>query len=186
MGIICEYFTAVDDERAVSVIHWPNGPSMPDYVSQEPSRAGWPGWTRRAAKRRAIPWRPPIVIDHEGVGATTACFNGFLPTYLTDFANALKMVTDGTNWSTGDVEPRVLAEHHDGESWVFAVSPALTRSLVTLDTPVIQAACERWVLVSDDLDRDDVDSTTGAMCELAALARTATENGHRLYCWTCM
>ncbi|MET8575303.1 hypothetical protein [Streptomyces sp. NPDC005012] len=80
-------------------------------------------------------------------------------------------------------EPRELAEEHDGEHRVFAVSGVLVAPLASAEPPRLRDAASAWSRSSAE-DGTPVDEGTALrmLGGVAALARAAVERGDGLYC----
>jgi hypothetical protein len=82
----------------------------------------------------------------------------------------------------GDDGSRTLA--HDGASFVSAAPAGLQAALAAANQEQLTEAAVRWAeLRADDGDEIDPEFASDILGEMASLARTATERGHRLYCW---
>lgn len=78
--------------------------------------------------------------------------------------------------------PRTVAD--DGSSFVFAASASLQAALVGANDEQLAEAAARWSeLRADDGEEIHPEFASDILSEMASLARTATERGHRLYCW---
>jgi hypothetical protein len=68
--------------------------------------------------------------------------------------------------------------------FVIAVSTALQDALIASDQHELATAALGWI-EQEELDGYDPELFTGILSELAALANTARQEGHALYCWMC-
>jgi hypothetical protein len=79
-----------------------------------------------------------------------------------------------------DDRPRVIAE----EPFLTAFSPLFQRALTTADRSDLARVVVRWI-EQEELGGYDPELFTEILSELAAMARTADQHGHTLYCWMC-
>jgi hypothetical protein len=81
-----------------------------------------------------------------------------------------------------DDGPPTIAE--DGSSFIFAASASLQAALATANEEQLAEAAARWIeLRADDGEEIPAEFASEILSEMASLACTATECGHRLYCW---
>jgi hypothetical protein len=77
--------------------------------------------------------------------------------------------------------PRTVA---DGSSFVLAASASLQAALAAANDERLAEAAVRWAeLRADDGEEIHPEFASNILSEMASLARTAAERGHRLYCW---
>lgn len=80
-----------------------------------------------------------------------------------------------------DDVPRIIA----GEApVVIAASTALQAALITSDRDELAVTALQWI-EEEELHGSDPELFTDILNELAALASTARQKGHALYCWMC-
>jgi hypothetical protein len=67
---------------------------------------------------------------------------------------------------------------------VYAVSPSLQAALAAADEEELEEAAARWTeLPSETIDNLTQEFASDMLTDIADLARTATQRGHRLYYW---
>ena len=71
------------------------------------------------------------------------------------------------------------------ESFTVTITDALHHALSTTDADRLRETTTAWA-ETDELARIQPDTLGEFLGQFAALARTATERGHRLYCWWCL
>ena len=93
-----------------------------------------------------------------------------------------RILTGRTTEELGrDVVPRIIA----GEApFVIAASTALQAALITSGRDELATTALQWI-EQDELHDYDSELFTDILSELAALASTAQQQGHFLYCWMC-
>jgi hypothetical protein len=115
------------------------------------------------------------VADHGPDGTyETAEYGNFSPNIAMDeWVEAFGIVGGGARDIAGD-------DSH----FVFAASASLQAALAAADAEQLAEAAARWIeLQADDDEEIDPEFASDILSEMASLARTATERGHRLYCW---
>lgn len=81
----------------------------------------------------------------------------------------------------GDGGPRTVTE---GSSFVLAASASLQAALAAANDERLAEVAVRWAeLRADDGEEIHPEFASDILSEMASLARTAAERGHRLYCW---
>ena len=115
------------------------------------------------------------VVGHGPDGDEVARYGNFSPDIaMGEWESAFGIVRDDG--------PRTLA--HDGDSFVFAASASLQAALAAANREQLTQAAVRWAeLRADDDEEIHPEFASDILSEMASLARTATERGHRLYCW---
>ena len=114
-------------------------------------------------------------VGHGPDGDEVAEYGNFSPGIAMDeWASAFGIV--------GDDGSRTLAQ--DGGSFVSAAPAGLQAALAAANQEQVSVAAVRWAeLRADDGEEIDPEFASDILSEMASLARTATERGHRLYCW---
>jgi hypothetical protein len=81
----------------------------------------------------------------------------------------------------GDDGPRTVA---DSSSFILAASASLQAALAAANDERLAEVAVRWAeLRADDGEEIHPEFASDILSEMASLARTAAERGHRLYCW---
>ncbi|MFG2692098.1 hypothetical protein [Kitasatospora sp. NPDC048407] len=83
-------------------------------------------------------------------------------------------------------EPRTVADQNDDDSGclVFALSPRLSTALATAEPATLRSAATAWThLRAEDGEHIGADIASAIMDDLAALATSARNENHAIYCW---
>ena len=76
---------------------------------------------------------------------------------------------------------------NDGELVVVMVTDEFQAALAGADEARLREVAAQWSRIDEfTWDGAEPPDLTHALAELAALARTATDRGDRLYCWICV
>jgi hypothetical protein len=102
----------------------------------------------------------------------------------------LEEILTGRDYNAVLGDPRhglELAADDDGV-WVVALTRQLRDALAISDEQQLRSAGVRLAATAEvhARDADDVAGVVDVVVELGALARTAAERGHGLYCWMCL
>lgn len=81
---------------------------------------------------------------------------------------------------------KLVAMADEGEQLVVSVTNELVAALSTADEARLREVAEPWSETEEFGGRADPTDLAMVLNELADLARTATTDGHRLYCWVCV
>ena len=122
VGLICEYFVAVDDAQATAVIDWPGGPSKP------PPRQGW----------RRTPPEAPAAVSADGIDPVVLM--AVLEGLLTNSDDGEIVDQDAT---------RDVATRRGGERMIFATSDALIDALAALPADRALPVATQWATAEE-------------------------------------
>jgi hypothetical protein len=81
---------------------------------------------------------------------------------------------------------RVIAHADGGERLVVTLSDEFQAALAAASRERLMEVAEPWARSEEFWDRVDTAALADFLGRLAALARTATADGRRLYCWVCV
>jgi hypothetical protein len=162
VGVFCDYFTAPSDQVAAATIDWLGGPSRPDPQ-------------KRGVLRRGRTPEPLPTVDFAGVEPTVQM--GTLDEILTGtpFGEVL-----------ADRSAAIIAERDGGERLVVRLSTRLQAALAAADAGRLREAAVPWAETDEFFGQGDPEALGERLVELSALARTATSQGQRMYCWLCV
>ena len=159
MGVLFEYFSAISNDVAASVIDRPGGPA---------SSTGAPSETP-----------PHVAFD---VVAT----KGIDP--VVQLGNLEALLTERP-FDDVRASPRsgaLVDIRDDGELLVLAVTDELTAALAAADTAKLAEVAAPWSQTEEFYGRADPEDLVPFLVALAGLARRATAQGFALYCWVCV
>jgi hypothetical protein len=80
----------------------------------------------------------------------------------------------------------LVAVLDDGERVVERLPDELVTALAAASDERLAEVAVPWSQTEEFWGQSSPDALTGLLCELAALARSATDGGQRLYCWVCV
>lgn len=162
MGLLCEYFEARSDAEAAATIDWVGGPAQPE--------------AKRSLLRRTKSSTPGFeVVDLGGVEPTVQM--GTLEEILT--GRSFEDILD-------DTDDAIVADRDGGERLVVRLTPGLQVALATATDSRLREAAVPWSETEEFGGLGDPEDLAEGLTELAALARRASANGSRLYCWVCV
>lgn len=164
-----QYFSASTDAEAASAISLPGGPGRPPPSA--PSRRG------RKLGRRATATLPDF---------DAALTGGFGPVVQ---MGTLEAELTGRDYDTITAAPRsghMVASADGGQPFVIALTDELKDALALADDNQLRSAAGPWSQTEEFFGHGDPDILTGALHELAELARRANASNRHLYCWVCV
>jgi hypothetical protein len=100
----------------------------------------------------------------------------------------LESILTGLDYDAIVADPNhagLIAQRDDDGPWVCAVSATLQEALATADSAQLARAAVPWSQ-TEEFHGAAPESLMWVLEQLADLARRATANGHRLYCWACL
>lgn len=171
MGVLFDYFIAVDDSAAVAIIDRDGGPGSP---SAPPARNGLFGRRQKSEQREGGDSLPTVADAgfDPVVQATT------LEELLTD--QPYDDISDQIGWG------RVVVSRDGGERTVVAVSSGLVDALASADEETLTTAMVPWSQTDEFWGAANPDELLTVVRDLAALAREARRTNRAMYCWTCV
>ena len=170
MGLLYDYFAAVDDRLAATVIDLDGGPTTASQPGSPP---------RRPFRRKTSTPVGTVALD---IVADT----GIDP--FVQMATLEALLTDRTyDEVLGDVlHHRVVAERNSGAVQVVTLTDVLTRALADADDDRLAAVAIPWSRTDEFLGGADPTELAILLQELAALTRRARDRGERIFCWACV
>jgi hypothetical protein len=94
---------------------------------------------------------------------------------------------DYDSLADGPRAAQAVEVRNDGELVVVTLTDELQAALAVTDEARLREVAAQWALTEEfTWGGDEPPDLTDALAELAALARTATVRGDRLYCWICV
>ena len=169
MGVLYQYFSASTDAEAASAISMPGGPGRPPQ--SDGSRRGW------KLSRRTTATLPEFDTALTG-GIDSVVQMGTLEAQLT-----------GRDYDAITAGPRsgyVVASADGGQPLVIALTDELKDALASADQDQLRSAAGPWSRTEEFFGQGDPAILTGALRELAGLARRANAGNRCLYCWVCL
>ena len=163
MGILCDYFAAPTDDIAASAIDWVGGPAQPGKGPKQ-------GLFRRGPSPE--PFR---TVDMKGIEPTVQMAT--LEAALT--ARPISRILDETIGL-------VIADRDQGERVVVRLTGSLQSALARATDDELASAVDRWSETGEFRGRGDPAILRPLVGELADMARNASQQGLRLYCWVCV
>ena len=169
MGVLYEYFSASTDAEAARAISMPGGPGRPPQSAE--SRRGWKPGRRSPAALHEFDTAPTAGLD-------AVVQMGTLEAQLT-----------GRDYDAITAGPRsghMVASGDGGQKFVIALTDELKDALACADQDQLRSAAGPWSQTEEFFGQGDPDILTGALRQLAELARRANATNRRLYCWVCL
>ena len=162
MGLLCDYFAAPSDAEAAATIDWVGGPGRPAAKRSllGRSRSSPPGYA---------------VVDIKGVEPTVQMAT--LEEILT--GRSFEEILD-------ENIAAIVAERDGGEQLVVRLTQGLQDALAAATDDRLRAAAAQWAETEEFWGQGDPVVLAERLGELASLARSARDDGARLYCWVCV
>jgi hypothetical protein len=171
VGVLFDYFIAVDDGTAAEIIERDGGPGS---SPSPPLRKGLFGR------------RSKVELQSDGVPLPTVADAGFDPvvqaTTLEEIltGQAYDDISDQIGWG------RVVASREGGERTVIAVSSGLVDALTSADDTTLAAAMVPWSQTEEFWGAAQPNELLPVVRDLAGLAREAKRTNQAIYCWSCV
>jgi hypothetical protein len=163
VGLLCDYFAAPTDDIAASTIDWVGGPSQP---------AKGP---KQGLFRRGPSPEPIRTVDMKGVEPVVQMAT--LEAILT--GRSITGILDETTGLT-------VANRDRGERVVVRLTMSMQQALAQATDEELTAAIDRWAQTEEFWGQGDPAALRPLVSELAEMARDASQQGLRLYCWVCV
>jgi hypothetical protein len=159
MGLLTYYFAATPQRAAAIDIR--TGPAEPASPQDTPSAGG--------STEASDPIEDVLAVSGVEPNVTMAMLEAILTG-----ADGMEIIDQGSAEPVADGGP-------DGP-WLVALRSQLREELLTAPPGGWHAVAERWA-ATDELAGMPVDVAVSFLEKLAVLARRASENNQRLYCW---
>jgi hypothetical protein len=186
MGVLFDYFAANSDESAATAIDRVGGPSSNQLATADTPAA--PPQRRGLFRRKAEPTRPPTAPEPpaeplEPFDTVTGCVDPVVQ------MGTFEELLTGRPYDDIVEDPRsghVVADRDGGQRLVVTLNDALTAALVAASDERLAEVAVPWVETEEFWGDGDAQLAAEFLRDVAALARRATADGQRLYCWICV
>lgn len=178
MGVLFDYFAADSDEAAAAVADRFGGPGSREVLGAAPAPP-----KRGLFGRRPTPPLPPVVTDPTLPVYDTVALKGIDPVVQ---LGRLESLLTGRAYDDVAVDPRcghALAVRDGGDRVVCTLTDTVVAALAEASPEAIARVVGPWSRAEEFWGRADPAELATDLGYLAGLARRATADRLRLYCW---